>query len=617
MQADPPDAPPEPMSDLTGPKSFLRDATTAEAVTSDLCAGEAEWLHFLADVGWPAIHAVLVAVEGDPGESRPQDAKGDAISGAMVDLPAVATRPGGPAIVAVIDDGIGFLNRRFRRAGAASTRFDAVWLMAPQTGPGQPRGRVLGRDAIDTLIAGRDEASAYARVMADLFPPDKARGLNRAASHGTHVADIAAGAEPGARDAIDLLGVALPPGALRDTSGAGWAGDLVQALHWVVRRAAALSKSCKDGPRPLVINLSLGMSAGPKDGTSLQERAIVEAVAAYEKATDAPARVTVAFGNDYRSRQVALVSPCAGEAPATIGWQVQPDDRLPSRALVRAAGPVLLALVPPGAAMPEPVDVPPGASVEVVHRGRVVAWVRAHPAGPGLTRGYDLVLRPTRTDRAGPVAPAGRWSIGIGRTEAAADPLVSLQVQRGDTPVGQRPFGRQSYLVHPACNGFDPEVRDWSDPGSGPITRSGTHSALATARDRRVFAVGAAGLRLGTGGAAPKPAVYSAAGSSDPAWTARQGPDLSAMAEASPNRRGAVAAGTRSGSAARFAGTSVAVPELARRLSEELGPGGVLAGGAHPDEIGALLALPGSVAQVTNPNRQGRGWLPPTGPRQT
>jgi hypothetical protein len=616
MQVDQPDPPPAPVGqDIP---VLLRDATTAEVGSrTDLCPGETEWLDFLAAADWPATQAVLVAVQGDPDDAQQPDSHSGAIPDATVDLPVVATQAGGSAIVAVIDDAIGFLNRRFRRAGAASTRFDAIWVMAKPTGPGQPNGRVLGRETIDAMIAGGDEASAYARLMVDLFPPDRARGLNRAASHGTHVADIAAGAEPGSRDGIDILGVCLPPRALRDTSGRAWAVDLVQALHWVVRRAAALSKACKAGPRPLVINLSLGMSAGPKDGTSLQERAMVEAVAAYEAATGAPARVTVAFGNDYRSRQVALVSPGVGEAPVSIGWQVQPDDRMPSRALVQAVGAITLALSPPGAAMPEPVDVPPGASVEVVHRGRIVGWVRAHPAGPGLTRRYDLVLRPTRTDRAGPVAPAGRWSIGIGRTEAAADPLVSLQVQRGDTPVGQRPFGRQSYLVHPACNGFDPEVRDWSDPGDGPITRSGTHSALATARDRRVFAVGAAGLRPGTGGTAPKPAVYSAAGSADPAWTARQGPDLTAMAEASPNRRGAFAAGTRSGGVARYAGTSVAVPELARRLSEELGPGGALAGGAHPDEIGALLALPGSVAQVDDPARQGRGWLPPTGPRRT
>lgn len=587
------------------------DATDGDA----LCAGEADWLGFLASAGWPAAQAVVVARhEGTAPDAPPPGPAGT--PEALPDLPLATTRPGGPAVVAVIDDAIGFLNRRFRRAGNRATRIEAVWIMPPPGGPGQPQGREIARDAIDALIAGGDEASAYARVMADVFPPGFARSLDRAASHGTHVADIAAGSEPGGRDEIAVLGVSLSPRALRDTSGGAWAVDLVRALHWVVRRAAALSSVCPDGPRPLVINLSLGIAAGPKDGTSLQERAMAEAVAAYEMATGAPARISAAFGNAYRDRLVALFRPLPGADPETVGWQVQPDDRMASRALVQAVGAVALALVPPGGPVAPPVEVAPGDTVEVRHLGQVAGWIRAHPAGPGLTRRYDLVLRPTRSDRTGPVAPAGRWTVVIGRTTPPPDTLVSLQVQRGDTPVGQRPFGRQSYLVHPACNGFDTELRTWSDPGSGPITRSGSHSALVTVRDRRVLAVGAAGLCPGPGGTAPRPAIYSAAGSTEPAWTARQGPDLSAIAEASPNRPGVVAAGTRSGSAAVFAGTSVSAPELTRRLSEELGPGGVLAGGHHPDEIGALLALPGSVSGVVDPSRQGRGWLPPRGVRR-
>ncbi|MCU0907318.1 MAG: hypothetical protein MUF73_07700 [Rhodobacteraceae bacterium] len=589
------------------------------AQADGLSPSEAAWLALLSAAGWPPHCPAVVALEA--AEHRMGGAAGHAAHAVPADLPALspATRAGGPAIVAVIDDAVGFLHRRFRRADGRS-RFDAVWLMAPPVTPAGPRGRVLLRADIDALAARGCEASAYAAVMADLFPPDAPRGLTRAVTHGTHVADLAAGATPGAMDGIDLLAACLPPRALRDTTGDSWAGDLVLALHWVVQRAVALSAACKAGPRPLVLNLSLGMSAGPKDGTGLAERAIVEALAVYEATAGAPARATLPFGNDYRARQVAHVTP-RPDVPAGVGWQIPPDDRQGARLLVRAAGPVALALDPPGPQAPAgraaPVDLAPGAMAEVRHRGRVVAVLHAQPGGPGPVRSYDITVLPTRGDGPGPVAPSGRWHLGIHCTDGAPDPVVSLQVQRGDTPPGQRSHGRQSRLVHPECNRFDPVMRDWSDPGSGPITRWGTHSALVAPHDRRVLAVAAAGSRPVAPGRLPAPARYSAAGSSDASRAVRPGPDACAPAEASPNRPGVVAAGTRSGTAVRLSGTSVAAPALARVLARELGPGGVLAGGRHPDEIGALLALPGGIADVSDPARLGRGWLPSGGARRS
>jgi hypothetical protein len=592
-------------------------APADRAASGALAPGEDAWLARLAAAGWPADQPAVVAV--DPlgsGVSEGEASQGGAdLTAAALAALRGGTRPGGPAIVAVVDDAVGFLHRRFRRADGRS-RFDAVWLMAPPVVPGGPRGRVIDRDGIHALAAAGCEASAYASVMAGLFPPQVPRGLMRATTHGTHVADLAAGATPGTMDGIDLLAACLPPLALRDTTGGAWEGDLILALHWIVGRALALSAACKAGPRPLVINLSLGMSAGPKDGTGRVQRAMAEALAVYEATCGGPARATLPFGNDHRTRQVALVAPAPG-VPGSVGWQIPPDDRLGARMLVRAAGPVGLMLVPPGGGTGAAVDLAPGTTAEVMHRGRAVAVVRAHPAGPGLARSYDIAVLPTRRDGIGPVAPAGRWELSVLRDQAAADPLVSLQVQRGDTPPGQRPFGRQSSLVHPACHGFDPETRDWSHPGAGPVTRSGSHSALVTVQDRRVFAMAAAGARPAAPGRGPHLARYSAAGSADPAWTVRQGPDACAPSDASPNRPGVVAAGTRSGAAARLAGTSVAAPALARLLARELGPGGVLAGGGQPDEIGALLARPGAVAGAADPARAGRGWVPSGGARET
>ncbi|WP_372836583.1 S8 family serine peptidase, partial [Puniceibacterium confluentis] len=223
---------------------------------------------------------------------------------------------GHPPIVAIIDDGIGFLNARFRKptgAGKYRTRFHAVWLQALETrprGPGPRRahiGEIYSRKDINTWLARGDaleEAAVYSALNQQLYGTEEHRALEFGRSHGTHVLDLAAGADPEATgDPVHrwpLLGVQLPPEAVSDTSGMRFESYMVQAVRWVLSQSALIDKKA-----PVIINLSLGMLAGPKDGSSFAEYQIAREAAVWEQVTGQPVRVVWAFGNNRRSRQVA------------------------------------------------------------------------------------------------------------------------------------------------------------------------------------------------------------------------------------------------------------------------------------------------------------------------
>lgn len=69
---------------------------------------------------------------------------------------------------------------------------------------------------------------------------------------------------------------------------------VVRALRWIIEQADALA--VKGQHRPLVVNLSIGVLAGAKDGTSLIDRQIAAEILRREQRTGVPMRVVFAFG---------------------------------------------------------------------------------------------------------------------------------------------------------------------------------------------------------------------------------------------------------------------------------------------------------------------------------
>ena len=543
----------------------------------------------------------------------PDDAPGDARERAAEPSPS-----SGP-IVAIIDDGIAVLNRRFRRGDR--TRFHAVWLQSDEKARidagGRRRARVgdvLTAADIDAALAqgpALDEAAWYARLNLRVLGREAHRSTEFGSSHGTHVLDLAAGADPEnegdpARD-WPLLAVQLPPEAIEDTSGTRFESYMVQALRWILGQAREI------GPeRPVIVNVSLGMSAGPKDGTRFAEYQMAREAEGWKAATGQSVQVVYSFGNNQRSRQVARMHwpPDAAREveEREIVWRAQPADLTASYMEICVAGGassdmIEIALTPPGREH-DFAPVPQGAMRTLTRDGKAVARLYHVPdlALDEATRQrarYVLALAPTEGLKIRePAAPAGGWRVAL-RYRGPEALEVHLQIQRGESLPGYQPRGRQSYFDDPRAHEWDEETKDWSRPcDDGPIKRAGSHSAIVTGRSDCVLSVGAA--RMSPEASAPTSARYSAQGAE---WSVA-GPSISAVAEEGAALQGVIAAATLSEGVRHLNGTSAAAGRITRALA-------MAGGAAGADAVQTLKAAGATVLRGADPSRLGSATVDP------
>ncbi|MCX7287416.1 MAG: hypothetical protein NTW20_07590 [Rhodobacterales bacterium] len=486
-------------------------------------------------------------------------------------------------VAAIIDDGIGFLNARFRD-DSGRTRIRALWLQAPEQ-LADPEasplgnvicGHVLGETAINAHLAvGGEEAEVYARVNRALLPVTDGALTNRRAAHGTHVLDLAAGSGPLGHDAlrrVPILAVQLPPAAVRETAGRRMEAYLVQGLRWILAEALRLAHRT-DVP-PVVINLSLGSLAGPGDRHAFLSDWFTYEIARHARlGNGAHLRLVIAYGNARQSRLVARAELRRSQ-PLDLIWRVQPDDHSSSYLECRVdtnvvAGLRLTLVPPPGSGLPA-LDVPwPEAGTGWHLAGPLAAVTSVVEAGGQSL--LHLALGPTVGLGALPASPPGAWTVTLRTTEA--EPVrVTARVQRDDTPPGYRTLGRQSWLDHPQGWDWDDEARAYIAPRSAedapgcPVTREGSCVAYAGADDPSILFVGAVRPAIGLPGQV-RPVAYSSEGVVHMARPGESpGPSLVALGDDGVMLAGRRAAGVVSGSVARMSGTSMAAPQVARAL---------------------------------------------------
>ncbi|MDM7931745.1 S8 family serine peptidase [Tabrizicola sp.] len=498
-------------------------------------------------------------------------------------------------VAAVIDDGIGFLNARFRHV-RDHTRIKAVWLQAAERVADTPTlphgevvcGRVLEGAEIDAFLAeAGDEAEVYARINRALLPVTDGALTNRRTAHGTHVLDLAAGAAPWSDDpltAVPILAVQLPPASVRETAGRRMEANLVQGLRWIMATALRLANGT-DVP-PLVVNISLGSLAGPGDRHAFLADWFEYEVARHSRLTGGgKLRLVIAYGNARLARLVAR-DEIRRSHPFELIWRLLPDDHSPSHLEIRVdtnmvAGMKVQLVPPPGSDLPAlSVDWPEaGTGWQLPGPVALLASV-AEPGGQSL---LHLTLGPTVA--AGPLPPvsAGAWRVVL-QTTLAEPVRVTARVQRDDTPPGFRTLGRQSWLDHPLGWDWDTEARGYVAPRPAfdapgcPVTRQGTCVAYAGA-DTGVETWGDAGAAessiIFVGAVRPvagdpasvRPAAYSSEGVGHLARPGESlGPTLVAIGDDGAALGGLRAAGVLSGSVTRMSGTSMAAPQVARAL---------------------------------------------------
>jgi subtilisin family serine protease len=343
--------------------------------------------------------------------------------GATPDLLPVGHQANGGegVVVGIVDFGLDYRHKNFRHADGKS-RVIAIWDQSGPTGPQSPSGygKLYVTADIDAALKKPDPYAALGYAP----PVDPVGGPY--GTHGTHVADIAAGNGRGTGTAgvapqADIAFVEIAAGDVPwsgpEVVGKSF-GDSVQLLE-AVQYLFDLA-----GSRPCVVNLSLGTNGGPHDGTTLFEDGIDRAVRA------APNRaVVIAASNSYADGIHAAGAVDAGGATDLV-WQIPSNPVNGSEFELWYKGPdrfTLEIIAPDGSSLGR---VGPGApSMEIKHEGKVVLFAANRLNDPnnhdnqiGVFLEQDL--------------PAGAWTLRLHGDEVH-DGSFHAWIERNDAAQSQ------------------------------------------------------------------------------------------------------------------------------------------------------------------------------------
>lgn len=538
---------------------------------------------------------------------------------------------GDEVIMAIVDDGIGFANERFRLDRHRS-RVEYFWDMSPPPLPGSPSmaetGIELNRQQIDELLARHEgNEEAIYRDCGVIDPAQSRRQpLKFRLTHGTHVLDTAAGydyRDPAQRsDAAKrpIIAVQMPSEVIAERSDCFTAAWLALALQRIEMQAVELSQRVSESTGqpfrclPLIVNYSFGTFAGPHDGEAEVEQVIRNFLNSYRSREGRPlCEVVLPAGNNYLARAVARI-----EIPETgnidpLPWRVAPDDKTSSYVHIwlplsnTPSQQIEIALEPPGSNPSAFTWSKLGQMTDWVMQGATLARIyhRKVERGFGQSREQVVIaIRRTASDDGDELlCPAGLWKLHVRNLALASGEEIDIRIRRDDSLPGQPPTGRQSYFDHPDYVVYEESngrIRTDSSLEQSPVTRLGTINTYATS----LFPIVVGGYRRSDG----VPSLYTSSG---PASSGVNVPTLSAVSDESAVHRGVLASGTYSGSVFALNGTSVAAPQVSRIMGNFMSSGfsrQQLISSIRNIEQAGLSGPRGSYPPV-EPDRQGVGRL--------
>lgn len=521
------------------------------------------------DTGWGVLWVraehVAAAARDLPGSEMSQPQAFQRPPDAPLRLPARA-RKAPAVVVAAIDRGGAVLNDAFaHRARPKETRLLGFWDQAERPTqdawlrPSAGYGRELDGPTIDALRErARHDPQGELGVYRDLGLRELllAHALGQP-DHATHVLDTLAGlprrpplapsAKPSDDDAAagaPLVLVSVPPSRIGQSTGTATVAQVLDGLHYVLALADAHAPEA-----PIVVNISLGLLAGPHDGSSALERAIDDLMQRRPRLL-----VALAAGNNGGDR---LIDPGKGTnaggrlapgAEATLTWRLQPGDptdsflELWAHALGKAAPDLRLRVIAP---LPSE-EVAMNRQCDLLAGEALAARLHSQGLDGNRTLRAQLSLAPVAGPRG--CLPAGGWVLGL-RNAGPAPLDVDARVQ-GDLPRWTEPEPVQSVLA--GAVGLE-------------LGAAGSMNGLATGALPMV--VGAARVSDG------RDTLYTS--QPKPRGPARQRHRIDARATADEGAfaPGLVASGVTSGSWVRMGGTSVAAPVAARHWANRLAKG--------------------------------------------
>jgi len=540
----------------------------------------------------------------------------DVDTGAMPALGEGATYTAGqsaPAsLVGVIDHAINLAHARFRRSDGSS-RIAFAWDQggAADLAATVPFGQEWTAAEITGLIRNLKEDDRILRAMGALdFDRPGDRPLAYRQSHGTHVLDLAAGADPMDTEAqgSDILAVMLPPVVARESSGAVSSIFVLMGFAYLLQRSRDLNAAWKKGPDdaiPLYVNASLGLSGGPRGGHSLIEAGIDALIGEHEDLGGGPVTIVLPAGN----RNLAQ-GHARGGAELSADWRLQPGDRTSNYLDVRIAGsgPVTLDLSPPSGGAMVQVQLATDDARSLTWQGQAIGRAVLESTDAGQLR-LGIALAPTDPADSGRCpAPSGCWKLKVSVPDNTAQ--IEAWVLRDDSPPGFSDGGRQSYLDDLNYRRFtkfgdymvdDPDNPDDPDETSA-VKRCGALNAIATTQGRIV--IGGHSLRQSERAKSTQPAMYSAGPlQKTRTLSGHEAVTVAAVSDRSRALGGVLGAATRSGGALPMDGTSVAAPQAVRLLAEAR---------VLPEDAAVFLqnAIAFDPAQKLAKARGGAGGLP-------
>ena len=476
-------------------------------------------------------------------------------------------------IVAVIDDGINVANARFVDENGES-RVDFAWIQDARAKGQVPFGAELQKADIDTARGKSVDSTLQMQELGliEASCPERMT-LNRSVTHGTHIADLAAGY--GSADADRqrfmasnlrrIIAVQLPFLMTAETSGAFALPFVTLAVQYILDRAELIRAELGLPKIPVVINFSYANSMGPHDGSGDLETMFDSLLGAANSNIDA--HLVLPAGNRFQGRLYAELSSTNTALP----WRIQPEDQTPSFLEIwwpKTSTSVDLAITAPdGEVFTAPVD---GVPVLILRHGQVVGRI-TRTNFSAKTR-VLIAFAPTSGLPAGEATLlSGVWSIKLSPKPAlGANQKIRAWIQRDDTIYRFRTNARQSYFDDPAYERFD-ALGYLSEADNGSfVKRRGSISGMATVRGsvagRKPFVTVVGGAREERRRGKPEPDTISGQGfQGSGAQT-----DVLAVSDRSAVTPGVIASGTQSGAHGVLNGTSVAAPQIARVIADTL-----------------------------------------------
>lgn len=522
--------------------------------------------------------------------------------------------PDNGCIIAVIDDAIPFAHERLRLANGHS-RVASIWVQDAAFRPGAsgsdlPNGIELRGTEIDQYLAQAragqipGEDAIYRQTGVVDMTRQTTQSTAFANGHGAAVAALAAGFPPSdpAGRRFPVIAVNLPPKLTEDSMGTLTPPLLLSSFLFVIHRARRLCRFIEKRQGrphgsvklPLVINLSYGVTAGARDGSSLLEL-FMDAVSQFGAPDLGDIHFVLPTGNGRLDRLSGILKP--GQA---VGWRLPPDDR--TMTPLEIWGPeregldgdlLQIELTAPGHTPVTTAFSGPWQYQTLIADGDGQEIARAYYTprllgGNRWREGITVMINPTCPARLGePFAPPGDWRIGLASASPSGD--YEICVQRDEVIRGFRGGARQSWLSDPAYRIYDEAGRvidtDAANGGSPLVRRTGAFNAYAGGA--RSLRAGATVLRMD-----PQPPYLPAESLSPYSSLLKndEGGDCLVLVDRAITQPGMLVCGRNSGCFGIMSGSSLAAPQLTRWLA------GQLAGGEQPADRAAIRTLAGAVA---------------------